>query len=229
MTPYFRIFLTIMLLFIVGAYALAQDVPYSMCGVTTTGVVLRETTDVFETKMMSCRPAPIGSGTFPTIRYNAAGVTVWWYCKAPSGRWVPNWIAATASQFNAIKAAGEAYTALITPDPLDTLNAVAVKNFTLPIDDPELLRVWCPHEREMFAGRPKPDPLPAPPPVWLVAKNSGYPTRPAYTPTGAALGVSTGRATVGAVCSGTVLVIGSTTYMPFAGGAAGQVAVCSKV
>jgi hypothetical protein len=198
MTPYFRIFLTIILLFIVGVYALAQDVPYSMCGVTGPNVVLREATDAIETKTMHCRPAPIGSGTYPAVRYNAAGVTVWWYCKAPSGRWAPNWIAATASQFNAIKAAGDAYAALITPDPLDALNAVAVKNFTLPIDDPELLRVWCPHEREMFAGRPKPDPLP---PAWAVAKNSTYPDRPAYAyVAGKRSYSSTAHAKVGAPC-----------------------------
>jgi hypothetical protein len=105
---------------------------------------------------------------------------------------------------------------------------VAVKNFTLPIDDPELLRVWCPYEREMFAGRPKPDPLPAPLPVWFVAKNGTYPTRPAYTPTGATLGASTGRATVGAVCNGTAFVLGSSTYMPFVGALPGQVALCNK-
>ena len=101
-----------------------------------------------------CAPSPIGSGTLPTLRSNAAGTVAWWYCPSASGTWTVNGAAATAARLSARNALAEAYTVMNADDPKAAFRATVEKNINLPLSDPSLTPVWCPFVTEMFSGVP---------------------------------------------------------------------------
>jgi hypothetical protein len=101
-----------------------------------------------------CAPAPIGSGTMPTVRSNAAGTVAWWYCPHPDGKWHVNWAAATAELLSARNLMSEAHAVLTSKDPKGTFDAIVAKNVSVPLSDPKLTPVWCPFVGEMFAAAP---------------------------------------------------------------------------
>lgn len=101
-----------------------------------------------------CAPAPVGLGTSLTVRVNAAGATAWWYCPSTGNEWRPNWAAATTARLTGTTLIADAYSVLMASDPLATLNAVARRNVTTPLDSPELAPVWCPWVAEMVRNTP---------------------------------------------------------------------------
>jgi len=103
-----------------------------------------------------CAPSPIGEGTLPTLRSNAAGTVVWWYCPSASGRWQLSWGAATAERLRAGHLMAELYTIVTAPDRKAAFDATVAANATLPVSDPSLTPVWCPFAPEMLTGAPPP-------------------------------------------------------------------------
>lgn len=181
---------------------------------------------------VSCAPAPVGTGTVPTVRWNAAGVVGWYHCQRPDGRWTTSWGAETWPSFRSHVINADVLAVAQATDPVAALNAILSARVALPLADPSLTPVWCPYAREMIASQPAqvvtpPTPVPA---TWWVAKYSTQPTRPAFPLTSGVRGtVSSTRAPVGAVCDCTASVVeGVTTYCAFTGGG-GTVAVCTKV
>jgi len=101
-----------------------------------------------------CAPAPIGGGTVPTFRSNAAGTVAWWYCPSPGGEWILNFAAATAARMSASSLFDDAYTVITSPNPKAAFDAIAAKNVTLPLTDPSLTPIWCPYFDEMVRSTP---------------------------------------------------------------------------
>jgi len=101
-----------------------------------------------------CAPAPIGSGTAPTFRSNAAGSVVWWYCATPNGQWRVNWAAATAEQMSARNLFAQVRAVLTASDQKAAFNAAVARNVTTPVNAPALMAVWQPFVAEMNAGKP---------------------------------------------------------------------------
>jgi len=102
-----------------------------------------------------CAPGPIGAGTLPTTRSNAAGTVAWWYCPAPAGTWRVNWAAATAAQLSARNLLAETRAVITASDPRAAFSAAVSKNVKIPLSDPSLAAVWQPFIAEMLAGAPK--------------------------------------------------------------------------
>ena len=102
-----------------------------------------------------CSPGPIGAGTLPTTRSNAAGTVAWWYCPAPGGAWRVNWAAATAAQLSARNLLAETRAVISAADPKAAFSAAVSKNVKVPLSDPSLTAVWQPFTAEMLAGAPK--------------------------------------------------------------------------
>jgi len=102
-----------------------------------------------------CSPGPIGAGTLPTTRSNAAGTVAWWYCPAPGGAWRVNWAAATAAQLSARNLLSETRAVIGAADPKAAFSAAVSKNVKVPLSDPSLTAVWQPFAAEMLAGAPK--------------------------------------------------------------------------
>lgn len=102
-----------------------------------------------------CAPKPIGDGTLPTFRSNAAGSVAWWYCPSASGHWKPNWAVATAARLSGKKLFDDVTTVVTAADPKAAFNAVVAANVKLPLSDPSLTPVWCPFVAEMAAGAPR--------------------------------------------------------------------------
>ena len=102
-----------------------------------------------------CSPGPIGAGTLPTTRSNAAGTVAWWYCPAPGGAWRVNWAAATAAQLSARNLLAETRAVISASDPKAAFSAAVSKNVQVPLSDPSLTAVWQPFAAEMLAGAPK--------------------------------------------------------------------------
>ncbi len=101
-----------------------------------------------------CTPGPVGAGTLPTTRHNAAGSVAWWYCPRGAG-WRVNWAAATTAQMSVGNLLSEARSVLAASDPRAAFNAAVSKNVKLPLSDPSLAAVWQPFVAEMAAGVPK--------------------------------------------------------------------------
>ena len=101
-----------------------------------------------------CLPGPVGAGTLPTTRHNAAGSVAWWYCPVGAGRRV-NRAAATAAQMSVGNLISEARSVLGASDPRAAFNAAVSKNVSVPLNDPGLAAVWQPFAAEMAAGFPQ--------------------------------------------------------------------------
>lgn len=101
-----------------------------------------------------CLPGPVGAGTLPTTRHNAAGSVAWWYCPVGAG-WRTNWAVATAAQMSVSNLFSELRAVLGAADPRAAFNASVSKNVNLPLNDPALAAVWQPFAAEMVAGLPQ--------------------------------------------------------------------------
>lgn len=101
-----------------------------------------------------CTPRPIGAGTFPTTRSNAAGSVAWWYCPIDGGGWRITWAAATAEQMSASNLLAEMRAILGAADPNAAFAAAVAKNMKMPLTSPALAAVWKPFAAEMVAGMP---------------------------------------------------------------------------
>lgn len=101
-----------------------------------------------------CSPSPIGTGTLPTTRSNAAGTVVWWYCPVAGGGWRVDWAAVTAEQMSARNLIAEARALLADAEPKRAFSEMSRKNIKSPINAPNLLPVWQPFAAEMTAGAP---------------------------------------------------------------------------
>lgn len=170
-----------------------------------------------------CAPIQSAVSTWPTVRISASkGGVAWWYCKS-GNQWYPNWVAGTSSFLKSNNLLGEAAAATASGEPVAALNVLMTKYVGLPLSDPSLTPVWCPHQAEMFAGVPVSE-------VWTVAKNGTSTTRPAKVANGADFVIGTVRAPVGAEClTSTVIKVGTTTYMNYVGSPnANTYAVCTK-
>lgn len=113
--------------------------------------------DLVSTKAgFRCAPAPIGDGTLPTFRSNAAGTVAWWYCPNAGGNWHLNWAAGTAASLSASHFLAEAYAVVTAVDAKAAFQAAVAKNVNLPMSDPSLTPVWCPFVPQMASGVPAP-------------------------------------------------------------------------
>ncbi len=101
-----------------------------------------------------CAPSPVGNGTLPTLRSNAAGTVAWWYCPSDTGAWQLNWGAATAASLSASHVLAEAYAVLTATDSTAAFHASVAKNAKVPLSDPSLTPVWCPFVPQMISGAP---------------------------------------------------------------------------
>lgn len=167
-----------------------------------------------------CAPAPTGTGTAPTLRVNAAGAFVYWYCPS-SPTWKANFVVATTAAIAGSSLVADAYAVTTAKDPLAALNAATRKNVTLPLSDPALTAVWCQYQAEMVANAPIPS-------AFFVSANGLLPDRAAFAViAGKRSYGSTQRVKVGLPCDCTSISIleGSTTYCAVA---AAVVSVCSK-
>ena len=121
---------------------------------------------------LAAAPAPIGTGTAPTIRWNAAGIVGWYHYPRADGSWVTIWGAETWASFAAHAINVDAVAVATAADPVAALNAIVAGRVNTPLADPSLTPVWCPYAREMIASQPPkasptPDPtLPPGPPTW---------------------------------------------------------------
>lgn len=121
----------------------------SRLGVSPQGV------DVFSSKSgFQCAPSPVGNGTWPRLRSNAAGTVAWWYCQGSSGEWYLNCAAATAANLSASKLWDDIYTVTTASDPVAAFHAAVAKRVTAPMNDPSLKPVWQPFLAEMLSGAP---------------------------------------------------------------------------
>lgn len=102
----------------------------------------------------ACAPSPVGSGTFPTTRSNAAGSVAWWYCPTPGGGWRVSWAVATAEQMSVSNWLAQAQAVVTAADPKAAFAAAAARNVNVPVTAPSLAAVWQPFAAEMVAGIP---------------------------------------------------------------------------
>ena len=170
----------------------------------------------------SCAPIPGANSTAPTIRFNSAGATAWWYCKKPDGSWRLQFGAA-ATGAASVPSGAELWAVATAADPAASANALASRYASTPITDPALTAAWCPHWPQMVAGTPA-TVVPPAAPVWRTASTL------AYTINGASLGGLAGSAPRGAACNcAAKTVIGTRTYCTFAGAPNPQtVTVCTQ-
>ena len=123
-----------------GAPASATKVPYTDLAATKVG--------------FQCAPSPVGNGTLPTLRSNAAGTVAWWYCPSETGGWQLNWGAATAASLSPSHVLAEVHAVVSAADSKAAFHASVAKNAKLPLSDPSLTPVWCPFVPEMISGAP---------------------------------------------------------------------------
>lgn len=102
-----------------------------------------------------CAPFPVGSGSVPTLRSNAAGTVAWWYCPATGGKWRLNWAAGTADSLSGKNLVADAQKVITAENPRAAFAEVSSRNVKLPMSDPKLSAVWCPFVGEMLSGAPK--------------------------------------------------------------------------
>ena len=145
-----RILLSLVML--VSGFAAADP------GVTPSRVTSGESSDLVDLASspggFGCAPRPIGAGTFPTTRSNAAGSVAWWYCPVAGGGWRIAWAAATTEQMSVSNLLGEVRAIVAASDPNAAFAAVVAKNVKLPVTSPSLMAVWKPFAAEMVAGVP---------------------------------------------------------------------------
>jgi hypothetical protein len=192
-TPYFRLFLVIMMLFLVGAYALAQPVAIPLQPCITDRPDLALPTPVKPIGVPAQMPG--GSCDIATIEVNTVGGAVAYWCRRPAP--LPPLLYLYAVRWDAVT----------TPMMIDWMK------LGLPGDDPErivamqgkfqtanvmdMCDVWGPARERINAAMP----LTLAAPTWAVAKNSTYLDRPAYAyVAGKRSYSSTARAKVGAPC-----------------------------
>ncbi len=141
--------LPLLLLTTLSGWAIAEPAAPSLSPAVRGGYV-----DVAASTGFDCSPAPIGSGTMPTIRSNPAGTVAWWYCSGTNGEWRVNWAVATAEQMNVRNMYAELKAVLGATDPKAAFKAAVAKNVRVPLNSPSLMAVWQPFVAEMNAGRP---------------------------------------------------------------------------
>jgi hypothetical protein len=134
---------------LLGCIAGVATADTSKFGVSPQGV------DLFSTKSgFQCAPSPLGSGTWPRLRSNAAGTVAWWYCKGSGGEWYLNFAAATAANLSASKLWDDIYAVMTAADPVAAFHAAVAKRVTASMNDPSLKPVWQPFLDEMLSGAP---------------------------------------------------------------------------
>ena len=140
---------------LVCSAGLAAADPSNPCG-GAASAAKQTYADVASTKSgFGCAPFPVGKGTTPTVRSNAAGTVAWWYCPADGGQWRLDWAAATAESLSGKDLLDDAYKVIAAADSKAAFNAITAMNVKLPLSDPKLTPVWCPFVGEMLAGTPK--------------------------------------------------------------------------
>ncbi len=113
--------------------------------------------DLYSSKSeFHCAPPPVGKGTWPKLRSNAAGTVAWWYCPGASGSWSLSFAAATAANLSAAKVWDDIYKIMTASDSVAAFHALVAERVTVPMDDPSLKPVWQPFLPEMRAGVPSP-------------------------------------------------------------------------
>jgi hypothetical protein len=114
-----------------------------------------QSVDLFSSKSgFQCAPSPLGNGTWPRLRSNAAGTVAWWYCPGSSGEWYLNFAAATAANLSASKLWDDIYAVITASDPVAAFHAAVAKRVTASMSDPSLKPVWQPFLAEMLSGAP---------------------------------------------------------------------------
>jgi hypothetical protein len=137
---------------LLGCIAGAATADTSESGVSPPGV------DLFSSKSgFQCAPSPLGSGTWPRLRSNAAGTVAWWYCQGSGGEWYLNFAAATAANLSASKLWDDIYAVMTASDPVAAFHAAVAKRVTASMNDPSLKPVWQPFLAEMLSGAPAAD------------------------------------------------------------------------
>lgn len=146
---------TLSLLLSAGLTALVGSASAEPAAPVSTPAILHKNVDLASAHVgFDCSPAPIGGGTMPTIRSNAAGTVAWWYCPTAAGDWRVNWAVATAAQLSLRNLFAEFRAVLAAAEPREAFNAAVARNVRLPIDSPSLTAVWHPFIAEMNAGKP---------------------------------------------------------------------------
>jgi hypothetical protein len=134
---------------LLGCIAGAATADTNESGISPQGV------DLFSSKSgFQCAPSPLGSGTWPRLRSNAAGTVAWWYCQGSGGEWYLNFAAATAANLSASKLWDDIYTVMTASDPVAAFHAAVAKRVSTPMNDPSLKPVWQPFLAEMLSGAP---------------------------------------------------------------------------
>ncbi len=164
----------------------------------------------------ACLPQPMkgATGTFSDFYYNASGVVLAHYCPT-AYEWRADYSVATwdwikTNGIDAFKKAAEA-------GDLAKVQTLTKAATSLPLEDPSMQAVWCPHYSKIIAKIPV---------MFAVAKNGSYTTRPMYAmmkstdmngvTTYSVGNKSSATATVGAACNcGTVrAVLSGYNYCP---------------
>lgn len=118
----------------------------------------------------SCLPVPLGTGTIPAVRTNAFGITVWWYCDI--GRVKPSFVAATHEWVKSnFKFSSVDFTDV--QKNVGPIKAMLKNNIKTPIDSPELVKVWCPHAKEIWTVPTSIVSVPLPPTPGTTPKQPG--------------------------------------------------------
>ena len=134
---------------LLGCVAGMATADTSRIGIAPPGV------DLFSSKSgFQCAPSPLGSGTWPRLRSNAAGTVAWWYCQSSSGEWYLNFAAATAANLSASKLWDDIYTVITASDPVAAFHGAVAKRVSASMNDPSLKPVWQPFLAEMLSGAP---------------------------------------------------------------------------
>lgn len=166
--------------------------------------------------------------TFPRVDANSAGIVGWRWCRTPAGKHWPQWAVVPWSDFSIQPSLALQLTAAGLSINEEALVGVVTKYKDLiqPLSHPSNAAVWCPAWPKIAASRPA-DILPV---VWIVAKNSTYPTRPTYPVVDKVrVPVSNGRVSVGIDCDVTAAIIeGPSTYGRPATSTLNTVALCVK-
>jgi hypothetical protein len=118
--------------------------PYKSAG----GLVFPRTVGVAST----CSPAPKGSGTWPVVNVNNAGVTFAYWCHATATS--PPSLSLFAVRWWTIDAAlvGKLVATFFATDTPAAIRALAQERAAIPID--RLYDVWGPSEARLIAARP---------------------------------------------------------------------------
>lgn len=141
--------MTLLLAALLGCIAGVAAADTTKLGVSPQGV------DLFSSKSgFRCAPSPLGNGTWPSVRSNAAGTVAWWHCPGSGGKWTVNFAAATAANLSASKIWDDAYAVLTASDSVAAFHAGVAKRVSTPMNDPSLKPVWQPFLAEMLAGAP---------------------------------------------------------------------------